>query len=533
MPQRDEERFVADALLERRVDHLARRGPAPLAKPAAASWPLRIAITRSGDVAAGTDREEVRVTLADLLDAAIRRQRAPQGGLAVTRAGYAVGSVKPSTDGPTTAEIDLPSLDLDAWRDVARRIASAPRAAPTGAAPPGGLDELLPVQATLRTPLLHAAGRDFTHVSIEARRLASGWQSDVVADQLAGRLSYTDVTGTASTRTGVAPVSSGRLVARLSRLTIPQAEAGGARFESALDASRQKDFPAIDVVVDRFELRGRLLGKLEVVAENVGEGNDREWKLEKLGLTTPEARFTARGVWGQADGAENTQLDFGLEASDVGALMDRFGLTRTIKNGTARLDGNVAWRGGPSTIDFETMEGSLKLAADKGQFLKADPGIAKLLNILSLQGLARRLTLDFNDVFEAGFAFDTVRADARVQKGIATTDNFEMRGVQATVSMMGTADLARETTHLDVKVMPQINAGAASLGVAVINPVIGLATFAAQYLFKDKISQALSFEYNVDGPWSKPLVTKIDRNGKATPVAPRKSPDPAAASGPR
>ena len=44
----------------------------------------------------------------------------------------------------------------------------------------------------------------------------------------------------------------------------------------------------------------------------------------------------------------------------------------------------------------------------------------------------------------------------------------------------------------------------------------------AQYLFKDKISQALSFEYNVRGPWGKPEVTKIDRDGKAT-VIPRKS----------
>jgi uncharacterized protein YhdP len=98
-----------------------------------------------------------------------------------------------------------------------------------------------------------------------------------------------------------------------------------------------------------------------------------------------------------------------------------------------------------------------------------------------------------------------------------------MRGVQATVSMSGSADLAHDTTDLHVLVKPDINAGAASLGVAVVNPVLGLATFAAQYLFKDKISQALSFEYNVRGPWGKPEVTKIDSKGHATPVVPRKT----------
>ena len=46
-----------------------------------------------------------------------------------------------------------------------------------------------------------------------------------------------------------------------------------------------------------------------------------------------------------------------------------------------------------------------------GQFLKADPGLAKLLGVLSLQSLPRRLALDFRDVFSEGFAFDFVRGD--------------------------------------------------------------------------------------------------------------------------
>ena len=205
--------------------------------------------------------------------------------------------------------------------------------------------------------------------------------------------------------------------------------------------------------------------------------------------------------------------------------MDRFGLVRTIKNGTATLTGNVAWNGGPSTIDFESLSGRMKLAADKGQFLKAEPGISKLLNILSLQGLARRLKLDFTDVFDAGFAFDTVRADATIDHGIASTDDFTMRGVEAIVLMSGNANLlARETTNLHVIVEPQINAGAASLGLAIVNPVIGLATFVAQYLFKDQIARALTFEYNVVGPWKKPEVTKIGHNGKETRVVPRVAP---------
>lgn len=537
-----------DFVLQSDLAGLAIDLPAPLGKGADERWPLRIAVTRTAGPTGAAEREQIRLSLAERIGAEITRQADGDGRMAVSSAHYAVGSNPLPTGGsdqvPTGAasslRIALPTLDVDAWRDVVRQFASAPRtegpavdapaanaaaaAGPPAAPPPSpvsGLDRLLPERATLETPLLHAAGRDFTRVAIDAERLPSGWRGNVASEQVAGQLSYTDVSGTTTTHNGVAPASTGRLVARLSHLTIPKSETTGTHVDEALDASRRRDFPAIDLVADRFELRGRSLGRLEVVAANVGRGDAHEWQLEKLGLTMPEARFTATGAWGRAVSGENTRLTFDIEAADLGALMDRFGLTKTIRNGTARLTGNAGWNGGPATIDFASMEGSMRLEADKGQFLKADPGIAKLLNILSLQGLARRLTFDFNDVFAEGFAFDTVRADATVSHGVASTGDFTMRGVQATVSMSGTADLQHETTDLHVLVRPEINAGAASLGVAVVNPVLGLATFAAQYLFKDPISRALSFEYNVVGPWAKPEVSKLDRNGKVTPVVPK------------
>jgi len=539
----------ADLTIESDLVGLAIDLPAPLAKPIDARWPLRVELSRSTSGGSNAiDTEDIHITLADRVDVTIARERSADGAMAVSRAGYRVGATADAAASPpmgagntsntsnasdadntskssaastqSTIRVALPSLDLDAWRDAIREI-SAGRQPATRTEANTSFDHLLPAEASLTTPALRAGGRDFTHVALTARRMPTGWQADVDADQVAGRLSYTDVAGRTDARNGVAAASNGLLVARLSKLSIPQSEGGQTHIDSTLDASRQKDFPAIDLVADRFELRGRLLGRLEVVAENIGAGSGRAWKLDKLNLATPEARFNATGTWGHDGEAESTRLDFDLQASDVGALMDRFGLTRTIKSGSARLSGNAAWSGGPTTIDFSTLGGTMKLAADKGQFLKADPGIAKLLNIISLQGLARRLTLDFSDVFGAGFAFDTVRADAIIEHGIASTSDFAMKSGLANVEMKGTADLQHETTDLHVLVLPQVNAGAASLGVAVINPIVGLGTFVAQYLFKDRISQALSFEYNVTGPWSRPDVVKIDHNGKVTPVKPR------------
>jgi uncharacterized protein YhdP len=75
--------------------------------------------------------------------------------------------------------------------------------------------------------------------------------------------------------------------------------------------------------------------------------------------------------------------------------------------------------------------------------------------------------------------------------------------------MDGTVELNEETQNLTVVVIPEINAGGASViyGLAV-NPVVGLGSFLAQLFLRNPISQALTQEYVVTGPWKDPVVKK-------------------------
>ena len=156
--------------------------------------------------------------------------------------------------------------------------------------------------------------------------------------------------------------------------------------------------------------------------------------------------------------------------------------------------------------------------------LKVDPGAAKLLGVLSLQSIPRRLTLDFRDVFSEGFAFDGITGSARIANGVATTDNFKMRGVSATVLIDGSADIAKESQNLRVVVIPEINAGAASVAYALaINPVIGAGTFLAQLFLREPLMRAFTFEYAITGPWKDPNVVKVEHKAEPTPAQPGSS----------
>jgi len=267
---------------------------------------------------------------------------------------------------------------------------------------------------------------------------------------------------------------------------------------------------------------------VEIEAVNRGaasrDAGAREWRLSKFNVITPEATFTATGNWAilnetrpagnkpQAShaGAERrrTVMNFKLDMADAGQLLGRFGMKDVIRHGKGKMEGQVAWVGSPLALDYPSLGGSFNINVEDGQFLKAEPGIAKLLGVLSLQSLPRRLTLDFNDVFSAGFSFDFVRGDVRIEQGVATTNNLQMKGVNAAVLMDGRADIDKETQDIKIVVVPEINAGTASLIATVINPAIGLGTFLAQAILNRPLVESTTQEFQISGSWADPKIIR-------------------------
>ncbi len=173
------------------------------------------------------------------------------------------------------------------------------------------------------------------------------------------------------------------------------------------------------------------------------------------------------------------------------------------------MKGDISWDGLPFALDIPSLSGKLSLRVETGQFLKADPGAAKLLSVISLQSLPRRLNLDFRDIFSKGFAFDEITANAGIANGIMRTENLKMNGVNATVMMDGSVDIRQESQDLHVVVIPEINAAAASIAYGFINPAIGIGTFLAQMFLREPLMKQFTHEYHVTGSWSDPVIVEV------------------------
>ena len=387
------------------------------------------------------------------------------------------------------------------------------------------------------SPDLIAFGRSLTDARVSATFDGRDWKAKIASREMEGDLNWR---GAQSAGQG----GAGRLRADLSRLKLNVTPGADSRqAEQQLEAVAEKAvgglerLPAIDLKVEEFEINAKKLGKLDLVASNTAG----EWRIHRLNLTNPDATLAGSGAWraraalAAGSGAprvapqRRVDLDFTLEVKDSGLLLDRLGYPKTLQRGTARLEGSIAWNGVPVAIDYSSLSGDLKLKADKGQFLKADPGIAKLIGIMSLQALPRRITLDFRDVFSDGFSYDTIIATGKLSRGVMTMNDFKMTGVSAAVLMSGDIDLGREVQNLRVLVIPDLGGGVGSLITALTNPLLGLVTFLAQQALKDPLGRALAFEYAVTGSWGDP---KIERQQRAVAQVRENSPADSSTSAP-
>jgi uncharacterized protein (TIGR02099 family) len=494
----------ADLVIESNMVGLASSLPEPFNKTTGEAMPFRFekvilpAVTPSSGMP--VQRDQIAATLGSALAAQLIRRKQAEG-FVPERGTIAVGRPLQLPERGVLLAVTAKQINLDFWQQALRP--RGPRNArtddTTSAAQPSLISAI-----NLKAADVELLGRHYHDVDLSASPNPapgnSQWQVQLASREVAGELQW-DSAG------------RGKLTARLKKLLFePAANVQSSVSDEVVDA-----LPALDIVSEDFAVGARRFGRLELQAHNEG----RVWRLDKIQLVNPYGKLGGKGKWQFGSGNGNvTQLDFKLESSDVGKLLDRLGYPGAVRAGTAELAGKIGWNGPPVDIDYATLTGEMVVEASKGQFVKLDPGVGKLLGLISLQSLPRRITLDFRDVFSEGFSFDDISGKLVLQNGLMRADRLQIDGPAAHVVIRGEADLQHETQHLNVNVQPVLGGGAA-LGVALVNPLAGIAALVADKLFRSPLNQMFSFDYLVTGKWDDPKVEKTERTSISPAPPPR------------
>ena len=458
--------------------------PAPFNKTANERWNMRV------DKKQDASTDTITMNLANKLAAKVMRT-GDSNTMQFDRGSIRFNAVNTSNN-DLISNVDLSNarglqvygnfdyLDADAWRNVVHDFSGASKSGPS-----------LPIQKlAIKINTLDIFDRRINQLKISNNADKDGLRANVQSREITGDLQWISQ-------------NNGKLIARLSNLTIPDAAPNRASSTKEAVAKEyfrlEQDYPTLDITADNFEFNKKNFGALELIAYPQKEN----WNIQKLKLSGPDSQITAEGQWNNWVRSPNTFLNINWNIKNLGGTLKNLGYPDTIKGGDGSLTGKLQWPGSPHEFNPIGMNGSFQLSINKGQILKVQPGVGRLLGLLSLQSLPRRLSLDFRDLFSNGFAFDKIDATVSIEKGVMRSDNFTMTGPAADVAIKGETNLQKETQHLTVKVMPHIS-DSLSLAALAGGPLVGAVAFLAQKILKDPLNKIASSEYEIVGTWDNP-----------------------------
>jgi uncharacterized protein (TIGR02099 family) len=401
-----------------------------------------------------------------------------------------------------SANINLDQLDLDEWdKWVSKFLPNNSKDKKTKSVNP----LLTDFKADIKR--VKFSDKEFSNISLSANFINNLWVGKIESPLASGQLTW---------QPAQIDIPYGKLTARLKQLTLektPENEVG-----PKTQNTKSQKIPAVDITADKLTYNNHDYGSLQLIAKN----NRSDWVIERLVLKNDSASVFASGRWElpkvDKNNLGNTFINFDLDIDDGGKLLDKLGFPKTIESGSGKLVGSLNWYGAPHQFDVKSLQSNVSLDLVKGTILQVDPGVARLLGVLSYQGLTRLATLDIGGVLKPivsqGTPFDRITSQGKVTDGIANIQNLSIRGPQGNVRLTGNANLVNETQDIRITVVPNLNAGSASVAYTFVNPIIGLSTLIGQYLIADEVSKLFQLDYLVQGTWASPQVIALDTKGR-------------------
>ncbi|MBI5462070.1 MAG: TIGR02099 family protein [Gammaproteobacteria bacterium] len=344
---------------------------------------------------------------------------------------------------------------------------------------------------------LRAFGRIFNGVQIRAQRDSGHWIATLGGPDMDGTLEL--------------PPEKPVLL-RCTRLHIPAAaDTGGSTDNPTGSATARLDpasVPPLDVDVQQLQFRDLQLGHVNLKTQSLAAG----MAVDALQVEAEWLHFGAQGEWTRSDDRDTSRFRIDMQDGNLGKMLTAFGYAGSIEGGATKGTIDAHWPGTPADFSLAKLDGSLDVRIGQGRLLNVEAGAGRVFGLFSLQGLRRRLALDFSDVFAKGFSFDRIAGRFNLQGGDAYTDNLVIDGPAARIEVSGRTGLARRDYDQVVTVVPQVQSTLPIAGAIAGGPAVGAALLLADKLLGKQIEGLTRFaryQYTVTGSWDEPKFQSV------------------------
>lgn len=237
-------------------------------------------------------------------------------------------------------------------------------------------------------------------------------------------------------------------------------------------------------------------------------------RLDNLELSSPVQQLIATGEWRSTPAGQTSTLQARLVSRSLSQTLQGFGFNPDLEGAATEADLHADWPGSLLNFSPRLLNGRLNLRIGQGQLTQLEPGrVGRLFGLINLSSLARRLTLDFRDLFSKGLSFDRIRGDFTFREGQAYTDNLLLESSSANILITGRTNLVDRQYDQIITVTPQVSSSLPIAGAIVGGPVVGAAVLLAERLLKPGINQINRYQYSVTGSWDNPVIQPLPRAG--------------------
>ncbi len=272
-----------------------------------------------------------------------------------------------------------------------------------------------------------------------------------------------------------------------------------------------KIFPSLHLSLKDSKVNNKKVPNLE--ADLINHDYVMEIKnlvFENIGLSDEDLVFN--GNW--LDG--RTALRAKASSENLSSFLNKFGVNEPVIGGGFNVDLRLYCDCEPWQVTPQNITGYMQADVAEGVFTNQDPNLFKLLSFINLESIANRLRLSIGELREQGYVYDQINAKLLFNEGVAKVDYFLVESEESDIELTGTVDLIKRDYNLAANVQPAI---ADTIPLATYLAGGGLAGFgvwaADKMLFGGEVmsgffDNAVEITFVITGPWSEPIIEKLD-----------------------
>jgi len=273
----------------------------------------------------------------------------------------------------------------------------------------------------------------------------------------------------------------------------------------------------LTLLCSKCQLMQYNLGKVNLVLGPTKDG--RGVKSSKLLFDMGHSKLTGAISWRMLKGLGRSHFVGEINSQSGEKLLPALGYPSPLKDTPLAGSVDINWQHSPFEFSPKTLNGVMSIEAGEGVLVEMSDKGARVLTLASLDTIWRRLRLDFNDVFQKGLFYNSIKGSYHFKDGVMTTNDLEMDAVAGKMRGQGTMDFHKENMQFYISFYPDVTSSLPVIAAFAITPVTGVAVLALSKLLEPVLEVVTELKFELNGSLDAPVLTELERKSSKVDIS--------------